>query len=148
MPYLVDGNNLIGVNPSLEIGSQESREYIIKKLLRFHRVTKKRVILVFDGAPDPFPARMEFSPKNFEVIFPKFGESADDVIRRMLRQGMILVTSDTELIEEARKKRIKWITSRDFWHLISSAKQEGKEKPDWNPTPQEIDAWLKIFEKK
>ena len=148
MPYLVDGNNLIGINPTLEIGSQESRDYIIKRLLKFHRITKKRIILVFDGAPDPFPARMELSPKNFVVIFPKFGESADDVIKRAMKPGMILVTSDAELIEYARKRRIKCITSRNFWHLISTVKEEGREKPDWNPTPQEIEAWLKIFEKK
>ncbi len=148
MPYLVDGNNLIGVSPNLTIGSQESRDFIIRKLLRFHRLTKKRIVLVFDGAPEPYPARMELSPKNFMVLFPKYGESADDVIKRCMGPGMVVVTSDRELIEEAKKRHIKWMRSRDFLRMVSSVKEGKNEKPDWNPTPQEIDAWLKIFGEK
>jgi len=148
MPYLVDGNNLIGVTPHLAIGTQESRDYIIRKLLRFHRLTRKRIVLVFDGAPEPYPARMELSPKNFLVLFPRFGESADDVIKRHMGPGMVVVTSDRELIEEAKSRRIKWMRSREFLKMVSSVKEGGKEKPDWNPSPQEIDAWLKIFGEK
>ncbi len=148
MPYLIDGNNLIGVFSSLEVGSQKSREIIIRKLAKFHKITKKRIVLVFDGAPDPYPSRFELYPKSFLVLFPNFGESADEVIKRLISPGMILVSSDRELIEEARRRRLKWMRSREFLRVISSVREEDRGKPIWNPTPQEIEAWLKIFGKK
>ncbi len=148
MPYLIDGNNLIGVYPFLKQGSEQSREYILRKLLRFHRLTGKRVILVFDGAPSFSLHRWEISPGNFSVLFPSFGESADDVIKRNLKQGMILVSSDRELIEEAKKRKLRWLKAMEFARMLDRLQEERKEKPDWNPTPQEIEAWLKIFERK
>ncbi len=148
MPYLIDGNNLIGVFPFLEQGTQESRNFIIRKLLSFHHITGKRIILVFDGAPSYSVHRQEISPKNFIILFPSFGESADDVIKRNLKQGIILVSSDRELIEEARRRKLRWIRSRDFVRMLDKFQEGKREKPDWNPTPQEIDAWLKIFGEK
>ncbi len=148
MPYLIDGNNLIGAYPFLEQGTLQSREFIIRRLLNFHRLTGKRIILVFDGAPHASSHRWEISPRNFTILFPSFGESADDVIKRNLRPGVVLVSSDRELVEEARKRKLRRIGVRDFARILEKFQRQHREKPEWKPTPQEIEAWLKIFGEK
>ncbi len=148
MPYLIDGNNLIGVYPFLEQGTVRSREFVIRRLLKFHHLTGKKIILVFDGAPHASPHRWDISPRNFTILFPSFGESADDVIKRNLKAGVVLVSSDRELVEEARRRKLRWMGTRDFARLLERFQQEQREKPDWKPTPQEMEVWLKIFGQK
>lgn len=157
MPYLIDGNNLIGTSPDLSLNDPLARQILIKRLLTFQRQTAKSLILVFDGDPGNFPQEFEPVPGKFRVKFPRFGMSADEVIEELIEktdnpQGYILVTSDRNLRNFAKRHRVKSIKCEEFLKMIKKVLKELRKKQEWKKpdvklTPQEIEIWMKIFER-
>ena len=89
--YLVlDGYNIIGAlerySSRLTGGFDESRELLINDALKAAGWTGRRVILVFDAARSPDPGRSELRAGGaVRLIYSAPGESADDVIERLVR---------------------------------------------------------------
>ncbi len=157
MPYLIDGNNLIGTSADLSLSDSTSREKLIKRLLVVQKRTRKRFILVFDGDPQNYPQEFEPVPGKFQVKFPRFGMSADELIEELIERssnpsGYILVSSDRRLREFARRHRVKSIRSEEFMRMVKKIlREERKEKewkkPDVKLSPQEVEIWMNIFKK-
>jgi predicted RNA-binding protein with PIN domain len=89
--YLIlDGYNLIGVlkrYATRSTGSlDESRELLINDALKAAGWTGRQLIVVFDAARSPEPDRTEPRAKGVvRVVYSAQGESADDVIERLVR---------------------------------------------------------------
>jgi len=100
MPWIVDGDNLLGCWPGRPRSGSERRA-LAMELRRFARRTRRRVVVVFDGGPPPGLASEP------DVRYAGALESADDVILAILtaetdRRGWTVVTSDRSLGDRCR----------------------------------------------
>lgn len=155
MSYLIDGNNLLGKIAQSEARQKTGRYTLIAKLVGFQKVTRSRIVLVFDGGPDPdYLTKIKLNPK-FTVLLPAQGKTADEVILTLIsteadKKKYLVVSSDYRLYSAARKNGFFAVKSEDFVRELKAALQERKkqkelEKNVESPTPLEIDLWKDFF---
>ena len=135
MPYLVDGNNLIGA----ERGGRASREdqaALVRELSDRLRTTRARVILFFDGAGDPL------SLGSLSVRFAGATTADDAILREVGRssrpQEMTVVTADRELVRRSRDAGGRATPPSEFWKRfgVQNPPRRGVE------TRVDVDDWL------
>lgn len=155
MPYVIDGNNLVGCSPDVSPDDPQAEAKIIYIARKFQENKKCTVIMVFDGGPGSGVRRQELSSR-FTVLYPRDGSSADEEIREILNgfnyfKDVVLVTSDRELKEFAREKGAKTINSIEFYFElkrlshISGKNEENLKRINTELSDREVDQWLKIF---
>jgi predicted RNA-binding protein with PIN domain len=156
MPYIIDGNNLMGSSSDISPEDPQARGKLVHFVRRFQENRNNNVIIVFDGAPENGVHREELSPK-FSVRYPLSGSSADEEIKHILDgfnhfKDVVLVTSDRELKTYAREKGARTVNSIEFYYelkrvsRISGIKEEKKKRIDAGLSDHEVDQWMKIFE--
>lgn len=116
MPYIIDGDNLIGSSPDIVLEDPEARSKLIYIVQKFQENKNSNVTLVFDGEPENGVQREDINTK-FCVRYPQYGNSADDEIKNILEgfhyfKDVTLVSSDRELKAFAKKKGAKTINSK------------------------------------
>lgn len=158
MAYLVDGNNLLGHSIPPVYRDPQHRYDLVRKLLIFQHVTRSRVILVFDGTPDPRLSEVEVPGGKFTVIFPARGQSADAVIRELLEgltdlRRFFLVSSDRELRSLARARGAQPLTCGEFNEMLKKALRKYRNASEMSkttekPTRLEVDLWSDVFTRK
>ena len=158
MPYLIDGNNFIGHLSSTALKDPRSRLDLISRLLNFQKVKNTRIILVFDGPPDPDLSDKTFAGMPFSIIYPKFDQNADAVIKEIISKQtdlrrFLVVSSDREIKDNARSQGAKSLSCREFNRQLKEAlkvfrKNAEMEKPVQPPTPLEIEQLTDIFKQK
>jgi len=158
MAYLIDGNNFIGHSSPAELRDPLSKSRLVFKLLKYQRQKKTRVLVVFDGTPDPDLTGEELRKKNFSVIFPSFDQNADEVIKDIISKQtdlrrFFVVSSDREIKNFAKTKGAKPLTCKEFERELKSIlrkyrESQSEEKKVTLPSSFEIDQWLKIFKNK
>jgi predicted RNA-binding protein with PIN domain len=155
MPYLIDGSNLIGHISTLELSDPQSKLRLVSQLLKFQTTKKAKIILVFDGPPDPDLVGENFQKKEFAIIWPDREESADTIIKQTIEKQtdlrhLYVVSSDREIKTFARVNRAKVLDCKDFHKLMKTALKEYKEsqaldKEDTTLSRLQVDHWLEIF---
>lgn len=155
MPYLIDGNNLIGHIPFLELSDPKSKNRLVAQLRTFQEAKKTKIILVFDGHPDPDLYGEKFRSKEFSIIWPDREESADTVIKQCIKKQTDLrhlhvVSSDREIKAFAVANKAHVLDCGEFHKLLIAVLKKSKEakamnKEDINLSPLEVDHWLEIF---
>ncbi len=156
MPYIIDGNNLIGSSPDISLEDSNSRKEIIAIVKKFQKKKNSKIIVVFDGEPDTFSSE-ENPTEKIVIKYPPIGDSADDEIKRILDgytyfRDVVLVTSDRELKDIAKKKGAKVINSIEFYYELkrvyrATGRIEMKQKRiDTELSDGEVDQWMKIFD--
>ena len=157
MPYIIDGNNLIGCSPDISLDNSNARTEIVSIVKKFQTNKKSKIIIVFDGEPDTF-SNEENPSEKIVVKYPPIGDSADDEIKRILDsytyfRDVVLVTSDRELKDIAKKKGARVVNSIEFYYELkrvfrATGRIEMKQKRiDTELSDGEVDQWLKIFDK-
>lgn len=157
MPYIIDGDNVIGSSPDIALEDPKARPKLIYIIRKFQENKKNNVTIVFDGMPENGVQREEIGEK-FCVRYPPPGSTADDEIKRILNdynyfKDVILVTSDRELRTFAKKKGAKIINSIEFYFelkrisRIHGKKEETKKRIDTQLSDTEVEQWMKIFER-
>ena len=153
MPYLVDGNNLAHAL-GLVSGGLPDRESCTRAVAVFCRTQGAKATLVFDGkaagGPHP-PARTD----RVDLVFSG-SSSADEVILRMISSSktprdFTVVTSDKSLGDKARHRGATVERAHEFARRLD--RPRGKKgaalvKPSAWETPEQIEAWLAVFERK
>jgi predicted RNA-binding protein with PIN domain len=137
VPWLVDGDNLLGTWPGRRRTSAERRR-LAHELARHARATGKRIVVVFDGADDNLAGLAD-------VRCSGTGRTADDVILEIVRgeqdrAGWTVVTCDRPLGDRAR-----WLGARtersDLFRKRLDAGGDA-EKPDHEHNVRD---WLAEF---
>jgi predicted RNA-binding protein with PIN domain len=155
MPYIIDGNNLVGSAPDIPPGDPEARTKILYLVEKFQEGKKNNIIVVFDGEPHTGVRRQELSSR-FSVLYPQYGNTADDEIREILDgftscKDVVLVSSDRALKTMAREKGARTINSIEFYYElkrfshIRGKKEASQKRIDAEISDREIDLWMKIF---
>lgn len=155
MPYIIDGNNLIGSSPDMSLEESGVRQKITHMVRKFQQNRNNKVIVVFDGEPEGTSHRQEMGPK-FLVMYPRYGQSADDEIKHILDsyndfRDVVLITSDRELKSYARKLGARTVNSIEFYFKLkreyreTGKREESQKRIDTRLSDQEVDQWMKIF---
>jgi len=148
MPYIIDGHNLIGVLPSIQLSDPEDERQLADLLQGFAQRTRRRLTVYFDrGALGGRDIRAG-------LVTLKFVSSgtADDAIAAHLRRlrgdagNWTIVSSDRQVQAEARSAGAKILSSETFAGMLPG---ESDQAPDARQTPDlsedEIAEWEAIF---
>jgi predicted RNA-binding protein with PIN domain len=152
MPILIDGHNLIGQLPTLSLADPDDEEKLVRLLSSYRARTRKRITVVFDpGVAFSVPQIRKVG--GIEVVFAPHNSSADAVIARRVGasrnpDGWLVVTSDHGLADKVAGQGARVQSARSFAQQLSESPES---EPDWKDTPvspQEVEAWLDLFEGK
>jgi predicted RNA-binding protein with PIN domain len=150
MPYLIDGNNVIGQIPGWHRDKAGSRRDLIRRLADFAKSKRARIIVVFDGAPDAaFPDSSSFN--GVKIFYADRGSDADSRIEKLVetskdKRGLTVVTSDRLLGRKVGFQGAKVMRSGDFRKLMDRTEQADTRSTDKvEPVVDEMDSWLRYF---
>jgi uncharacterized protein len=123
---IVDGYNVIGALdryvPAATGGLDESRDLLVNDALKAAGWTGRRIVVVFDAHGGPDPERTELRAGGVvRVIYSAPGESADDVIERLLGSlgaSATLYTGDFALQRTALARGAQRATPHEFADLL------------------------------
>ncbi|MBI5166138.1 MAG: NYN domain-containing protein [candidate division NC10 bacterium] len=140
MRVIVDGYNLIRQSPSLsQLDRQDmaaGRHRLIEHLAQYQRIKGHQITVVFDGWELGGLAQGQERVRGISVIFSRKGERADEVIKRMATQGVVVVTSDRDLRDFVERAGATTIGSEDFesrLELAIMADLKGLEEEEEDP---------------
>ena len=127
MKVIVDAYNVLHQMNKKNLSDAE-RKHFINLLSSYAKRKRLQVIAVFDGGPFLFPSSEE--QKGITLKYSGPNASADDLIVRIMQQcqgqGMILVSSDRELRDAAKKYHAESIPSPEF--IIRLQEREPEKK--------------------
>lgn len=145
---LVDGHNLIGRTPCLDLSQEESsREQVLRRVAAAKGSGGERVVVVFDGNRPGSAKEQGFG--GVRVVYAPAGRSADDEILRRVEgsnpRTVTVVTSDRPLADRARELGARWESCEVFWTRLHKhrAPSDATDKPVADP--DEVDEWLAVF---
>lgn len=151
MPYLIDGHNLIGQLPDIRLDDPDDEVRLVSRLQAYAGRKGKRVTVVFDcGLPG---GRSEdLSRGGVEAVFAPTGRNADRVLMERIRRsrnprGLIVVTSDREVIAVAEERGARVVHSEAFVAELEAAApplDSGKEHV--HLSSEQVEAWLELFQ--
>lgn len=148
MPYLIDGNNILGSWRG-SAGAEDRRPEVLRRVSEFCRTQGARAVLTFDGEPfRPGMAEQDLGPVSLR--FPESGEDADSLIRRIVAaaahpEEIVVVTSDKALYSWCKTRGARALRAHE-WNALAGRPSRGRttaaEKPD---RETDVDGWLKAF---
>jgi hypothetical protein len=139
MPYLLDGDNLVGTTRGRRGGS-EDRDALVSEVSDRLRRTRAKVVLFFDGAGKAT------SLGDLSVRYAG-GTSADDAIVREIQRSprpgeTTVVTADRELSRRARDEGANVVSPGDFWSRFGAT----DPAPVRSTEPRvDVDDWERWF---
>jgi YacP-like NYN domain-containing protein len=144
MPYLLDGNNLIGLFRKTARPDASDRQALVAELAERLRRTRARAILFFDG-----PAGGRGSSMGALSIRPAPGGSADDAIVREVERArtpaeMTVVTADRGLARRARHAGAAVCAPEEFFARFGKDQPALASKPSAGPV--DVEGWMKYFQ--
>ena len=153
MQWLIDGHNLIGQIPTLQLDDPHDEEKLLEYLRRYRARTGHTITVVFDPGYTYRPAKIK-KRGGITVQFAPHGKTADQIIIRRLKRiknprGVRVVSSDQAVQRAARFAGVQIIPSQRFaQELLSLAPPSDTEqdsRADLKLSADEVEAWLEIF---
>ncbi len=136
MHLIIDGYNLLHIaHPGLQGAPedlQRGREQLINQLSSYRQKKPCEITVVFDGWRGGWATEKKERSKGIDLIFSKLGETADEVIKRLVKErgsGAIVVTSDREISRYAERMSVAVIPSNQFQERLelSGLRGEGRD---------------------
>ena len=136
MHLIIDGYNLLHVTLPLSQGASENlqrkRDQLIDQLASYRQRKPSDITVVFDGWRGGWVTEKRERKKGIDLIFSKLGETADEVIKRLVKErgsGAVVVTSDRDISRYAERMFAAVIPSDQFRERIgpSALRNEGKD---------------------
>lgn len=134
---IIDGYNYIHrirSGPITDSSNLETlRRELLERLFRYKKDRGVRITAVFDARGGYNLGRQKENYKGIEVVYAGENETADDVIIGWIRErrsGLIVVTSDRQIIDEAKKVGIPFMTPVAVEQSMVGGKEESAEKGD------------------
>ena len=134
MPYLIDGNNLLGAGRDRRLGIPTDERELVLRLSAFAASRRAHLTVVFDGAR---PAGEHAAASRIRVRYAG-KRLADDVIVDLVRSSgaprdIVVVTSDRDLRSRVRAASGRVMGCREFAEALNTRGAQGgdgEEKPD------------------
>lgn len=155
MPYLIDGHNLIGQLPDIDLDDPNDEALLVQKLAGFVARTRQKCVVVFDHGIPGGKSRM--STKGVEVLFASHPGDADQMIIKRIEKlknpkAWTVVSSDHQVQNKAKLRNVGVIKSNEFAKRLKRQKPAPKpgldEAHDIHLSEEELEEWMQIFEGK
>jgi predicted RNA-binding protein with PIN domain len=151
VPYLIDGNNLLGSWGGPAVPG-DGRVEVLRRVAAFCRAKGARAVLVFDGAP----FRPDLGGQELGAVslrFPAEGRDADSVIRELVDAArnpgdLVVVSSDKALYSYARTRGARTLRAQEWNALARGASARTRRGAPRSEKPEhetDIEGWLKRF---
>ncbi len=132
MHIIIDGYNLIRQSDSLgrfeSISLESGRNELIRRVSLYKKTKGHRITIVFDGwASDPLMEERD-REGGIDIIYSRKGEKADEVIKRMAKEGeeeIVVVTSDRKIADSISKTGGVAISSPGFEAKLEQVSEYG-----------------------
>lgn len=111
---------------------EAGRKDLLDWLSLYKRERGPRITVVFDAYRNLSLNRTRENHKGVEVVFTRENETADDVIRERIRTrqiGLVVVTSDRAIIEEAKNYGVTFLTADRLESVMQSPEPVTEEAP-------------------
>jgi hypothetical protein len=143
MPYLLDGNNLVGRERRTSRPSAEDRAALVSEIAERLRRTRATATIFFDG-----PSGAGTGTLGRLRVRGSEGRSADDaIVSEILRSRspaeFIVVTADRDLGRRCREAGAKTCPPGDFFARFGRG--PGDVRPE-KPAPVDVEDWMRYFE--
>jgi predicted RNA-binding protein with PIN domain len=149
MPYLIDGNNLLGSWGGPR-GGGDGRAEVVRRVASFCRARHVQATIVFDGHPlRPDMASQDLGPVSLRV--PPPGQDADSVIRELVERSarpseLVVVTSDKALYSYVKTLGASVLRAHEWNLAFDKIHPPGQERDGEKPNHEEdVEGWLKKF---
>jgi hypothetical protein len=153
MPYIIDGHNLIPHIPGLSLKDLDDENSLIAILQKFASRRRSTLEVFFDHAP---AARTGTQTHGLvRAHFITRDSTADQAIKNHLSRlgksakNWTVVSSDREILAEARSSQCQILKSSDFALIVLSDQSSAGPASDKNDQPDispgEVDYWLDQF---
>jgi len=160
MHYLIDGHNLIAQMPDIAMDDPNDEALLVLRLRSWVAGSRKRLITVIFDRGLPGGRSRFLSSGQLNVIFATEGQTADALLINRVRRAknpaeFTLVSSDRQVLKEARARRMKHTSAKAFARRLADAlqKRQAQVKPapsDETDDPalsqEEVAEWLQLFE--
>ncbi|MBT5856618.1 hypothetical protein HOH87_08320 [bacterium] len=149
MRYIIDGYNLIGKIRSIDYTDPEKETKLQAFIDSKGSNSKDRFVLVFDGHNINRPYGSKETQGAFQIVFTPPDQSADSYIidkceTMKSKSGVVIVTSDNEILRAAKRYRVTQMTSETFTkHLFEGP--GAQENEDIQVSDSEVNYWLNSF---
>lgn len=166
MIYLIDGHNLIGKMPDIDLADPDDEQKLVYRLRDWIQLHSRRDVQVYFDAGEFGGVGNLNSVSRLKIQFARVGRTADELLIKAIRklnnpQEYTLVTSDREIIYAAKQRRVGYILSEEFAAMLAEALQPDLEdrlpdktlpvEPGAELEPEvsdgEVENWIDIFEK-
>ncbi len=144
MHLIIDGYNLLHITLPLFQGASEDlqrkREQLIDQLSSYRQKKPCDLTVVFDGWRGGWVTEKRERKKGIDLIFSKLGETADEVIKRLVKErgsGAVVVTSDRDISRYAQRLSAAVIPSDQFRERIESLGLRGEREDAFEEEEQE-----------
>ncbi len=162
MHYLIDGHNLIGKMPDIELSDPNDEVKLVLRVQEWlNGRSSQQATIIFDGRRMMGGVSNPLSSRQLTVIFSPDGIIADDLIIRRIKQvrnpaAYTVVSSDRMVFNAADAIRMKAITSEQFIARAGFVfeKPKKKRRREQSPAPDtddpiitdaEVAEWLDVF---
>jgi len=140
----------MGQIPGWHRDKSGARRKLVVQLAEFLKITRARVAVVFDGAPDrELPAGSAF--RGVKVEYADRGSNADAKIERLVEsskdpRGLTVVTSDRRLATSVRARGARVVRSGEFRKMLEDARARQTEVDDDEQIQVgNVDDWFRYF---
>ena len=156
MQYLIDGHNLIGKMPDIDLDDPDDEVKLILRLRGWSARGRKRKLTVIFDRGLPGGEEKGLSSGQVKVIFAPAGRSADSLLISRIRNvknpaEYTLVSSDQRIIRMADARRMSVQRSETFTLRMNQERAEGMGSPnaetvdDRQMSVDEVEMWLEMF---
>ena len=129
MPHIIiDGYNYIHRTRSSGIPADTNldmvRRAFLDKFAQYKKQKGVRITVVFDAYNSFSTGRQRENYKGIDVVYSRENETADDVMIGWIREkkaGMVIVTSDRAIIDEAKRYGVAFIVPAKLEMMIFQA---------------------------
>ena len=132
-PHLIiDGYNYIMRTALAGADVETARDLLLEQLVEYRKQKASRITVVFDATGGVHLARSRTNYRGIEIIYSGRNETADDVIKEIIRarmSGTVVVSSDRELIDEAKKRGIVFMVPARLEAALSGEIEGPAERP-------------------
>jgi len=144
MPYLLDGNNLIGSVRGVSRPSDSDRQALVAEIADRLRRTRAKATIVFDG---PTAGGAALGALTVRGAGP---EGADAAIVRAVAGArspgeMVVVTADRELGRRVHEAGGKVCAPSEFFRRFGAPGAVDPPKPGPGPGHVDVDEWMAWF---
>ncbi len=145
MALIIDGHNLIGVLPDIQLNEPTDEARLLARLRAYRAFSGQDLIVFFDSGdlPQPEGRAADWSSPGVSVHFARPGQTADDAIVAFLRNRpqpgqYAVVTNDVELMWRVQATGASVVRASDFAVKLTRPAGRGQPAPaEETPDPRD-----------